>query len=514
MNHTAPPIDLGTSDAPYAPLGPASPPLAGDRRAEVVVVGGGLVGATTALLLAERGHEVVLLEAHRIGGGTSGRSTGKVTSQHGAIYGELVRRHGRGVAEHYARSNQAAIGTIERTVARYGIDCQLESVATYLHALTSSGARELRHEAAVARTLGLPATLTADAPVPDAVRAGLRFDDQRQFDPRAYTIGVARAAASQGATLHEVTPVRRVRPRRGRVRVHTDTGTLEAQHVVLAMLTPWPDVIGAFARTSPNRAACIAVEVATDVPHDPSLGIDGPLRSSRRWVPATPTAGGTGTERLILLASGWRPGTRDETAVFHELADEAVHRWGARRVTHHWAAMDQMSADRLPLIGGLPRLHAASGFSKWGMTGGTIAAELLADRVAGRAPDSPFAATRLPDLRAVGKMAAASTRDGYELLRRRVPPPGGRGPVDLGPGEGRVVATLTGPVAVSADEQGRRRAVSATCTHLGCTVRWNAAAAAWSCACHGSRFSPDGQILGGPATTPLPPREDPAEPAS
>lgn len=507
-------IDLGAADAPYAPLGPASPPLPGDRHAEVVVVGGGIVGATTALLLAERGHEVVLLEAHRIAGGTSGRSTGKVTSQHGVTYAELVRRHGHSVAEHYARTNQAAIGTIERTATRYAIDCQLETVATYLHALTSSGERTLRREAAVARSLGLPATLTADAPVPDAVRAGLRFDDQRQFDPRAYTIGVARAAASQGATLHETTPVRRIRPRRGHVRVHTDTGTVEAEHVVLAMLTPWPDVIGAFARTSPNRAACIAVELASGVPHDPSLGVDGPSRSSRRWVPATAPGESPATELLILLASGWRPGTTDETAVLHALADEAVHRWGARRVTHHWAAMDQVSADRLPLVGGLGRVYAASGFSKWGMTGGTIAAELLADRVAGQTQDSPFAAGRLPDLRAVGKMATTSTRDGYELLRRRVPRPGGPRPVALAPGEGQVVATRTGPVAVSADEQGRRCAVSATCTHLGCTVRWNAAAAAWACACHGSRFAPDGEVLGGPATTPLPPRADPGEPTS
>ncbi len=511
------PPDLGTADAPYAALGPAAPRLEGDRDAEVVVVGGGLVGATTALLLAERGHEVVLIEAHRIAGGTSGRSTGKVTSQHGAIYTQLVQRHGHEVAQVYASENQAAITTIEAIAGRHGIDCQLEPVATYMHALTGKGADQLRREADVARTLGLPATLTSDAPVPDAVRAGLRYDDQRQFDPRAYTMGVAAAARAQGATLHEHTPLRKVRPRRGGVQVTTDHGVIAAEHVVLAMLTPWPDVVGAFARATPSRAACIAVELDGPVPTDPSLGVDGPSRSTRRLVPPASAPGDGDGERLVLLSSGWRPGGTDEAAVLEELADEAFHRWGARRVTHHWAAMDQVSADALPLVGalpGLPRILAASGFSKWGMTGGTVAAELLVRRIRGEASDSPFDAARFPDAKALGKILAANLRDGYELARHRVPVPGT--PTDLGdlaPGEGRVVATLTGPVAVSADASGRPCAVSASCTHLGCTVRWNRAGGVWECACHGSRFGPDGEVLGGPATSPLAPRELPGDPS-
>jgi glycine/D-amino acid oxidase-like deaminating enzyme/nitrite reductase/ring-hydroxylating ferredoxin subunit len=503
------PTDLGVADAPYTPLASRRPPLPGDRTAEVVVVGGGLVGTTTALLLAERGHEVVLLEAGQVAGGTSGRSTGKVTSQHGPIYQQLVSRHGHDVAQAYASSNQAAIATIGGIVDRHDIACQWEPVATHLHALTTSGAATLRREAEVARSLGLPATLTADAPVPDHVLAGLRYDDQYQFDPRAYTIGVATAAVSCGAALHEDSPVRKVRPRRGGVAVHTDTGVIEAQHVVLAMLTPWPDVVGAFARATPNRAACIAAELHGPVPTEPSLGVDGPSRSTRRFVPSEGAA--AGTELLILLASGWRPGATDEAAVLHELADEAVHRWGARRVTHHWAAMDQVSADKLPLVGslpGFPRVQAASGFSKWGMTGGTVAAELLTARLEGETVESPFDAARFPDARAWGKILRANLRDGYELARHRVPLPGGHD-LPAAPGEGRVVATMTGPVAVSTDRDGRTCAVSATCTHLGCTVRWNGAGEVWECACHGSRFAPDGTVLGGPATTPLSPKDVP-----
>jgi glycine/D-amino acid oxidase-like deaminating enzyme/nitrite reductase/ring-hydroxylating ferredoxin subunit len=502
-------LDLGEAGAPYAPLPPERTALpAGTHRADVVVVGGGIVGVTAALRLAERGLDVVLLDKHRVAGGTSGGSTGKVTSQHGAVYAQLLKRHGRDVAAFYADRNQAAVHTIAELVTRHGIDCQLETVATHLHATTGSGAGQLRDEFAAAQQLGLPATLTDDAPVPDAVLAGLRFDDQRQFDPRAYVVGLAAAAERLGVRIHEASPARRVRPRGDEVVVHTDDGEVVARHAVLATLLPWPDTVAAFARATPSRAVCVAAELTGPVPADPSLGVDGPSRSTRRFV------GADGRERLILLASGWRPGAQDEAATLQELAHEAVSRWGAERVTHHWGAMDQVSADLLPLVGGLPgrsRVLVATGFSKWGITGGTVAADLLAAQVAGDAVRTPFSALRFPDLRGLGEVAVAGGRVGYEVLRDRIPLPGRTRPgrADGTPGEGRVVATPTGPVAVCTDAAGRTCAVSATCTHLGCTVRWNGSAGAWDCACHGSRFAADGEVLSGPATRPLAPRQVP-----
>jgi glycine/D-amino acid oxidase-like deaminating enzyme/nitrite reductase/ring-hydroxylating ferredoxin subunit len=502
-------LDLGEATAPYAPLPAERAPLPpGAHRADVIVVGGGIVGVTSALRLAERGLDVVLLEKHRVAGGTSGGSTGKVTSQHGAIYAQILTRHGRDVAAFYADRNQAAVHTVAELVAQHGIDCQLETVATHLHALTPSGADKLRREFTVTQQLGLPVTLTDDAPVPDAVLAGLRFDDQRQFDPRAYVVGLADAAEGLGVRIHEGSPARRVRPRGDEVVVHTDDGEVVARHVVLATLMPWPDTVAAFARATPSRAICLAAELAGPVPADPSLGVDGPARSTRRFVAAD------GRERLILLASGWRPGAQDENATLQELAHEAVSRWGAQRVTHHWGAMDQVSADLLPMVGSLPgrgRILVATGFSKWGLSGGTVAADLLAAQVTGDAVRTPFSAARLPDLRGLGEVAAAGARVGYEVLRARLPLPGRTraGDADGTPGEGRVVATATGPVAVCTDEAGRTCAVSATCTHLGCTVRWNGAAGAWDCACHGSRFAADGEVLSGPATRPLAPRRVP-----
>jgi Rieske Fe-S protein len=74
---------------------------------------------------------------------------------------------------------------------------------------------------------------------------------------------------------------------------------------------------------------------------------------------------------------------------------------------------------------------------------------------------------------------------------------------DVAPGDGRIVDVAGSKAAVHRDADGAIHAVSAACTHLGCTVAWNAAERSWDCPCHGSRFAVDGTVLHGPATEPL-----------
>ena len=80
------------------------------------------------------------------------------------------------------------------------------------------------------------------------------------------------------------------------------------------------------------------------------------------------------------------------------------------------------------------------------------------------------------------------------------------------PGEGGIFSSDEGKVAVSRGGDGTLRGVAAVCTHLGCDVAWNGAEKTWDCPCHGSRFSPEGQVINGPAVTDLPARSVPKLP--
>ncbi len=158
------------------------PPLEDEIEADIVVVGAGIAGLTVASQLAEDGSNVVVLEADRVGRGTSGHTTGKITSQHGLVYREMVHRHGSDHAAAYARANELAIGQIEGTVDELGIDCSFRRLPAFLYTTDPRRRDDLEAEAAVAQRLGLPASLTTDVDLPFPVQMAVRFDDQAQFD--------------------------------------------------------------------------------------------------------------------------------------------------------------------------------------------------------------------------------------------------------------------------------------------------------------------------------------------
>jgi glycine/D-amino acid oxidase-like deaminating enzyme len=149
--------------------GPAQesrPPLEEDVRAEVAVLGGGIAGITTALLLVEAGAEAVLLEAGRLAQGVSGYTTAKVTSQHGAIYSRLRSKHGANVARTYGQANEAALGWIAERIEGDGIECDFRRQPAYLYTSEASSRGKLEKEAEAAVDACLPASLVEETPLP------------------------------------------------------------------------------------------------------------------------------------------------------------------------------------------------------------------------------------------------------------------------------------------------------------------------------------------------------------
>jgi Rieske Fe-S protein len=147
----------------------------------------------------------------------------------------------------------------------------------------------------------------------------------------------------------------------------------------------------------------------------------------------------------------------------------------------------------------------ATGFKKWGMTAGTLAGMLISDAITGR--DNPwapmFSATRVKPFAEGPRFITENGRVGARFVADRLLARGTRDIAELAPGEGGIVSCDGQKVAGYRDDGGQLHAVSTRCTHLGCQVAWNAAERSWDCPCHGSRFTPDGEILNGPATTPL-----------
>ena len=259
----------------------ARPPLYGDTETEVAVIGGGMAGILTALFLQEHGVHTVVLEAGRTGGGTTCRTTAKLTSQHGAIYAELLERFGREKAQMYAHANQRAIENYRRVIEKYHISCDFEETDALLY----SHAHEdvMRREAEAAASLGLPASFTSRLELPLRISGAVRFTGQAQFHPLKFLYPLA-----DQLTVYERTPAERVEGHT----VFTPKGRVKADKIVFACHYPFVNFPGLyFARMHQERSYVLALENAP-LPQGMYYGYEAYAYSLRRWGNVTLLGGG------------------------------------------------------------------------------------------------------------------------------------------------------------------------------------------------------------------------------
>jgi glycine/D-amino acid oxidase-like deaminating enzyme/nitrite reductase/ring-hydroxylating ferredoxin subunit len=469
---------------------------------DVAVLGGGIVGVTAALMLSREGARVALLEARRVGSGVSGNTTAKLSSLHGLTYARLRSSVGEEPARAYGEANEAGIARVASLVDELGISCGLQRKPNFTYTESPQERERIEAEVAAAASLGLPASYAEKAELPFPIAAAVRFDDQADFHPYRYVRGVLEAAERAGCEVFESTRAVGI----DGATVRTESGsTVRADRVIVATHIPFADRGLFFARTHPERSYSLAVRAPGPPLRGMYLSATGPVRSLR----SHPVDGG---ELLIVAGESHRVGEDDEVERYRRLAAFARERFDARGVEHHWSAQDNIPEDGLPFVGRLfpfsDQVLVVTGLRKWGLAMGTTAAAIVAEQAMGRsAPLSEyFRPERLHARAAVGELVSHNAHSGFRFFADRVTRRDST--AGMMPGEGRVVGTGLGQAAVYRDDAGVVHTLSARCTHLGCIVAWNDAERSWDCPCHGSRFGPLGEVIQGPATSPLS-RRDP-----
>lgn len=413
-----------------------------EREADVIVVGAGLTGLLTAWRLLGEGKRVIVLEARQVGAGTSGHTTGKITSQHALCYRRLIERFGKEEARIYADANQWAVGAYRELIAALEISCHLEPRTAFVY--TDDDPAELEAELEAARSLGLPASLQE---VPVTPYPALAFHDQAQFHPREFLLGLAERFVAAGGALVEEARVREVNRNESGTVVETETASFRTQDVVYATLFPVFDRSLFSLRLKPIQHFGMAFEAAAGQFEGMFIGTSGP---SFRY-----------HDGVVVVVGETEP-MGDAEEPYDKLEREARRRLELGEEITRWSAHDLTSPDEVPFIGsfrpGSDRRFTATGFRAWGITHAMVAARILPDLIEGR--DNPWAEFYSP-WRAEG------------LLRQ--------------------VADQTA-TAVSNLVQGSPR-----CPHMGCALAFNEADATWDCPCHGSRFDREGRVLWGPA---------------
>lgn len=481
---------------PLAELGQDLP-----AEADVVVVGAGITGLTTALQVARTGRRVVVVEARALGESNTGRSTAKVSLLQGTRLSGIDRRQSSDVVRTYVEANRAGQSWLRHFCEEQGVAYETRAAVTYAN--TARGVRTLRHELDLALAAGLPASWHDDVGLPFPTRGGVHLPDQGQVDPMELLDALVRVVREHDVVVVGGSRVHKVAGS-DPVRVDTERGAIRARTVVLATGLPILDRGAFFARATAQRSYSLAFAVPEQPVQAMYLSADQPSRSLRD------ATGGRGDAGPVLLVGGAGHGT-GRSGSPHDSLEElraftAQHFPGARE-THAWSAQDYVPTRGLPYVGtllpGSDHLLVAGGFAKWGMTNGVAAALALAARIEGgeMAWSQIFDPWTRRELGGLPGAAVANAEVGLSLTSGWLRPlaRAGRRP-EPEEGEGATAYDRPGAPSATSHVDGVDRRVSGVCTHLGGVVRWNDAERSWDCPLHGSRFDADGSVLEGVAT--------------
>lgn len=408
-----------------------------NTNTDVLVIGGGICGLLCAKFLTDIGIDCIVAERSRIAQGVTGRTTAKITTQHGLIYGKIIQKYGINKAKMYYNANNIALHEYKRLCK--SIDCDFEEKDSYIYSL--NGKSQILNEIKIARKLGIDA-LYSDCPdLPFKTAAAEKFKNQAQFNPIKFIKNI-----TENLKIYENTDVTEIKNNTA----YTNKGKIQAKNFIIATHFPFINKYGMYPiKLYQERSYVIAYENAANV-NGMYIDTDKNGLSLRNY-------------NNLLLIGGGNARTGKKSTDFKTIEAFKEKYYPNASEKYRYATQDCISLDRIPYIGRYsPRLenvYTATGFNKWGMTSAMASSIILRDMITGR--ENENAEVFKPDRKILSGQLIINAGEFAKSL--------------LTPSQKR-------------------------CPHMGCCLNKNTAENSLDCPCHGSRFTLDGKLLNNPAT--------------
>lgn len=519
-------------------------------KTDICIIGGGLAGISTAYNLSKYKIRTVLIEKNRIGMQTSSNSTAKITSQHGLMYKYLIDSKGKDFARKYYEANENAIRNIENIIKKEKIECDFEHQPAYVFTQKIQDVQKIKDEVNAVKSFGGKAEYVEAKDIninkinsvevvdnsqkklkisgdnierenlnlerdmikesmkkilPIKALAGIKFEDQAQFNPYKYITSLAKICSDSGVRIYEHTKAIDIdTDDDGYYFVNLENGcTIKCKILIVTTKYPIINIPGLyFMKMYQSTSYAIAMQTKQRLFEGVYINSEEPTISLR--------TAKFGNDYLLIVA-GFDNKTGagiDVSNAYKYLEMFAKSLYPQGKIKYHWNTEDCITLDKIPYIGDYSKMwqncYVATGFNKWGMTTSNIAAELITDKILGEKNEYEeiFKATRLEPVKNIKEMSNMVKESVNSLVIKKLEIP--KEEVNqIQIGEGKIVEIDGQKIGIYKDNDGQIYKIKPVCKHLGCELSWNNLDKTWDCPCHGSRYDYKGNLIYGPSVKDL-----------
>lgn len=469
------------SDLDYS----VSDSLSHSMDVDVLIIGGGMTGMTTAYHLRNSGLQVCLVEKNKIGHGVTARTTGKLTYLQELIYSTLSSVHSKEKAKLYYQSQKEAIEMVHDIVLKHQIDCDFKKVSSYVYTDQDSDVSKIKKEEELLSSFGVYVKSTTSLPNGVSCKYGIYVEDTAVFHPLKYLYGLKKILKDD-IMFFENTTITSIKREDGRYICKSGDYQICCKQIVLALHYPYFVFPYLFPlKVHLEKSYLCAFPVTHDLSFS-AITSGSPVTSIRYH------SDQQHDYQIYLNGSHNLCVKNNEKEMFQKLLDEVNE-----KPSYVWSNIDVMTDDSLPYIGRMQGdIFIGTGYQTWGMTNGNIAGKVLSDLVMGKvnryaelfSPHRGIHFTRfLHSFVSLGSNVKSFVGSKISKNKKWY--------------SDRVqFFTMNGkPVASYTDDDGKRYLVFNRCPHLKCGLVFNEVEKTWDCPCHGSRFDLDGKCMEGPS---------------
>jgi glycine/D-amino acid oxidase-like deaminating enzyme/nitrite reductase/ring-hydroxylating ferredoxin subunit len=473
-----------------------------EKIVDVLIVGGGITGLSTALELQKSGKQCLLIEACTIGFGTTGGTTAHLNRYIETTYDEMERDFGEKNAQLVFKALTESIAMIKKNTEEHNIDCGFSYKDGYVFSQNEKQSDALDRIIKASRKAGMEIDYVNELPVPIPFEKAAKFSGEAQVHPTKYIYGIAEAYEDAGGYLVQNCRLEDF-DNNSLIEAKTNLGMIRARKIIFATHIP-PGINLLHFRCAPYRSYVVAVKLAdNNYPDALVYDMHDPYHYYR-------TQELNGNKYLIAGGEDHKTGHNDNTDFCFSKLDSYISKYyDVDEVSFKWSSEFFESADGLPYIGHLPgftdNVYVATGYRGNGITYSHVAARLLTDLIVTGKSEyrDVFDPNRIKPVAGFANFVKENADVVKEFIGKRLSKEKIESLVEVAKGEGKVVKYEGESIALYRDERGTLHAVNPVCTHAKCIVQWNTSEKSWDCPCHGARYTADGKVLTGPASKDL-----------